>query len=275
MYLFQNFKKMKLLLIFLGSFVFTIAHAQQADTIRYSVVNNGKIVGKQTSFSKSANDHYYHYEYNDRGRGPSINTHIKTNEKGIIVLQEISGIDYFKNKVQEKFEVKNGRATWKNKFENENVAFNNQLYSSIDGTPGEAELTYRILQGQPNNKIAVLPAGNISFKKVKEVPVTGSSNEQLTLQLVGFSGLGGPPSYSWYTNDGRYFGNLSDWSSIILLGYEKNIPRLLEIQKEFENKFFYANGTDQQIEFETGNEGKLLNVWHIAWGLRKELKKIE
>jgi CubicO group peptidase (beta-lactamase class C family) len=40
-------------------------------------------------------------------------------------------------------------------------------------------------------------------------------------------------------------------------------------------KFFYANGTDQQIEFETDNKGNILRVWHIAWGVRKELKKIE
>jgi imidazolonepropionase-like amidohydrolase len=228
---------MKLPVVFLASFLCTASHAQQGDTIRYSVVNGGKTVGRQTSF-KSVNDYYYHYEYNDRGRGPSINTHIKTNEKGMILLQDISGVDYFKNKVQEKFEVKNGKASWKNKFENETRVFNGQLYSSINGTPGETELTYKILKTQPANKIAVLPSGNISFKKVKELAVTGNNNEQLMVQLVGFSGLGGPPFYSWYSSNGRYFGNVSDWSSIILQGYEKNIEPLLAIQKEFENSFY-------------------------------------
>ena len=41
-----------------------------------------------------------------------------------------------------------------------------------------------------------------------------------------------------------------------------------------DKKFFYANGTDQQIEFETDNNGNILSVWHIAWGIRRELKKI-
>ena len=257
---------MKLLLIFLGCITYSSIHAQQADTIRYSVVNNGKIVGRQTSFSKPGGDHYYHYEYNDRGRGPSINTHIRTNEKGMIILQDISGVDYFKNKVQEKFEVKSGRAVWKNKFENENVAFNNQLYSSIDGTPGEAELTYGILKNQLNNKIAVLPAGNISFKKVKDQTVTGNNNEQLNIQLVGFSGLGGPPSYSWYSTDGRYFGNLSDWSSIILKGYEKNIAPLLVIQKEFENKFYTDLAQSATEKINTGIAIKNVTVFNAAEG---------
>ena len=48
-----------------------------------------------------------------------------------------------------------------------------------------------------------------------------------------------------------------------------------KLKAESGKKFFFANGTDQQIEFETDNNGNLLRVWHIAWGVRKELKKIE
>jgi hypothetical protein len=32
---------------------------------------------------------------------------------------------------------------------------------------------------------------------------------------------------------------------------------------------------DQQIEFETDNNGNPFKVWHIAWGVKKELKKME
>jgi len=256
---------MKLPFIFFACILYTGSYAQLTDTIRYSVVNGGKIVGKQTSFA-AGNDHYYHYEYNDRGRGPSINTHIRTNDKGMILLQDISGIDYFKNKVQEKFEVKNGKASWKNKFENETAVFNGQLYSSINGTPGEAELTYKILKTQPANKMAVLPSGNISFEKVKELAVTGSNNEQLTVQLVGFSGLGGPPYYSWYSNNGNYFGNLSEWSSTILQGYEKNIEPLLGIQKEFENSFYTSLAQTVTEKISTGIAIKNVTVFNAGEG---------
>lgn len=44
---------------------------------------------------------------------------------------------------------------------------------------------------------------------------------------------------------------------------------------ESAKKFFYANGTDQQIEFESDNSGNILRVWQIAWGVRKELRKID
>jgi CubicO group peptidase (beta-lactamase class C family) len=48
-----------------------------------------------------------------------------------------------------------------------------------------------------------------------------------------------------------------------------------KLKSESEKKFFFANGTDQQIEFETDNNNNIVSVSHIAWGVRKELKKIE
>ena len=49
----------------------------------------------------------------------------------------------------------------------------------------------------------------------------------------------------------------------------------VELKPESEKKFFFANRTDQQIEFETDKNGKPLKVWHIAWGVKKKLVKIE
>jgi CubicO group peptidase (beta-lactamase class C family) len=47
----------------------------------------------------------------------------------------------------------------------------------------------------------------------------------------------------------------------------------IRLVPETGKKFFYANGTDQQIEFETDNN--ILRVWQIAWGDKKELRKID
>lgn len=49
----------------------------------------------------------------------------------------------------------------------------------------------------------------------------------------------------------------------------------IRLVPESGKKYFYANGTDQQIEFETDNSGNISRVWHIAWGIRKEAKRIE
>lgn len=48
-----------------------------------------------------------------------------------------------------------------------------------------------------------------------------------------------------------------------------------ELKPESATKFFFADGTDQQIEFETDNPGNPVKVWHISWGIKKEMQKIE
>ena len=212
--------------------------AQTTDTIKHNVVRLGKVVGKHLSWKKGANDHYYYFEFNDRGRGPSVTSHSKTDSKGNIIFQEITGVDYFKTKVEEKFEIKTGKALWKNKFENESVAYKGELYSNINGNPGEIELALRILKNSTSKKINILPSGTLTYTIAKEETVKNEKNNILTIQLIRFTGLGGPPTYTWFTKDGNFFGNLSDWMSIIQEGYEKNIDILLPIQKKFENNFY-------------------------------------
>lgn len=49
----------------------------------------------------------------------------------------------------------------------------------------------------------------------------------------------------------------------------------IRLVPESGEKFFFDNTTDQQIEFETDKQSNLLKVWHTAWGIRRELNKIE
>lgn len=227
-------------LIFLSLLLATVfmSSAQNVDTIRHNVVRLGKIVGKHLSWKKDANEFYYYFEFNDRGRGPAVTSHSKIDNKGNILFQEITGVDYFKTKVDEKFEVKAGKASWKNKFENETVPYKGELYSNMYGNPGEIELSLKIMKNSVSKKVNILPSGTLSYTVVKEETVKDEKNNSIAVQLIGFSGLGGPPNYNWFTKEGNYFGSLSDWTSIIQAGYEKNIDILLPIQKKFEDNFY-------------------------------------
>ena len=93
---------MRSFFIWLLSAITISGSAQASDTTRHNVVRLGKVVGKHLSWKTGANDQYYYFEFNDRGRGPSITSHSKTDNKGNILFQEISGVDYFKTKVEEK-----------------------------------------------------------------------------------------------------------------------------------------------------------------------------
>ncbi|HWB27395.1 MAG TPA: serine hydrolase [Chitinophagaceae bacterium] len=49
----------------------------------------------------------------------------------------------------------------------------------------------------------------------------------------------------------------------------------IELKPESATKFFYSDGTDRQIEFETDKNGNVIKAWFLNTGQKGELKKIE
>src|SRR5450432_1081264 len=84
-----------------------------ATTIASTVLMNGKPAGSEV-------DTYYRdgridstFEFNDRGRGPKIAAHYKVSPAGLPTETIISGVDYLKSPVDERFTIANGQAHWK------------------------------------------------------------------------------------------------------------------------------------------------------------------
>ena len=49
----------------------------------------------------------------------------------------------------------------------------------------------------------------------------------------------------------------------------------IALKPESASKFFYADGSDAQIKFETDGNGNIEKAWQITWGIKKELKKVD
>jgi CubicO group peptidase (beta-lactamase class C family) len=49
----------------------------------------------------------------------------------------------------------------------------------------------------------------------------------------------------------------------------------IELKPESETKFFYADGTDRQLEFELDKNGTVTKIWFLNSGQKGEMKKIE
>jgi hypothetical protein len=246
--------KIKLSVILLGvSIIYSInGVAAASDTLFYNYINSGKIVGRQWEYQKG-HDYYYYDEFNDRGRGPSIHSHILTDAHGVIISEEFTGVDYVKAVVQESFHVHKGKAYWKNKFEDDSTFFHQELYSDINGPMAEYELILKMLETSPAGEMQVLPAGVRNFKQLTTTEVTDEqTGRKLALRLVSFSGYGGAPFYIWFTNAGKVFGFVSDWSSLIQKGFESHIPALLNLQQVFEGKFYIGLATRLRESSSTG-----------------------
>src|SRR5207237_3527137 len=77
----------------------------------------GNQAGTQTVEGQADGAMHAEYSYNDRGRGDHIIATWKIDGAGVPAKYEGSGNDYMKAPVEEHFEIKNGRASWKNRSE--------------------------------------------------------------------------------------------------------------------------------------------------------------
>src|SRR3977135_217353 len=80
------------------------------ETLRYTIISNGKTQGSEVETYSSDGRIDTTFEFNDRGRGPKISAHYVINANGVPLRTDITGNDYLKAPVDEQFAVENGRA---------------------------------------------------------------------------------------------------------------------------------------------------------------------
>lgn len=79
----------------------------------------------------------------------------------------------------------------------------------------------------------------------------------------------------------RYVGKYNAFLTITLVKKDGKLFRQrqgtpgIELIPESETKFFYGDGTDRQIEFEFGPDGKVTRAWFLNTGQKGEFKKIQ
>src|SRR5205823_14024011 len=77
------------------------------------ILIQGNAAGTQTVQIDSTGVAHVEYSYNDRGRGDHITATWKLDAAGVPTAYEASGNDYMKAPVEERFDLKNGKAHWK------------------------------------------------------------------------------------------------------------------------------------------------------------------
>src|SRR5256885_15242751 len=78
------------------------------------ILIQGNPAGSQTVKEEAGGMVRVEYSYNDRGRGDHIVATWKVDAAGVPTEYQGSGKDYMKAPVDERFEIEDGRATWKN-----------------------------------------------------------------------------------------------------------------------------------------------------------------
>ena len=75
------------------------------DALRYSVLSSGNLAGNQVVWKSADGRRHALYQYNDRGRGPRIDTVTTVGTDGIPTSTENTGVDYLKGPVEERFTI--------------------------------------------------------------------------------------------------------------------------------------------------------------------------
>src|SRR6478672_3519471 len=135
-----------------------IAHASGAERTD-KILIQGNPAGSQT-VKDEAGVVRVEYSYNDRGRGDNIVATWKLDAAGIPIAYEGKGNDYMKAPVAERFDLKNGKASWKNRSEQGEQAVSGEaFYLPMSAPPEFFAVLARALLKAPNHKLPLLPAG--------------------------------------------------------------------------------------------------------------------
>ena len=167
------------------------------------------------------------YSYNDRGRGDHIIATWKLDAAGVPIQYEGKGNDYMKAPVEERFEMKNGRASWKNRSEQgEQAVTGAAFYLPMNAPPEFSAVLARALLKAPNRKLPLLPAGEASIEAAGKI---NTGKAELTEYRI--TGLGFSPQSIWLAPDGTA-SSVSGWFSVVPDGSETAIPQLRAAQEK-------------------------------------------
>lgn len=201
----------------------------------------GNDAGFQTVERKANGTVVVHYEFTDRGRGPSLDATYRLSEAGLPLALEVSGNEYMKATVAERFAVEGGRARWTNRGEHGEVAVapaTSAFYSSYDGVPEELALLADALLGTPGRRLALLPAGEATAEVVARRTVSSGAGEPAEIRLVEVGGLGFAPSYLWLDANGLLFAQVSPWFAVVREGFAATSAELQKVQDERSRAFY-------------------------------------
>ena len=199
------------------------------------ILIQGNAAGMQIGHFDATGTAHVEYSYNDRGRGDHITATWKLDAAGVPTEYEGHGNDYMKALIEERFEVKDGKARWKNRSEQGEQAITGEAFYIPANAPSEfSGVLARALLKAPDHKLSLLPAGEASIQESGKVSVDGASGKVELIQYR-ITGLGFTPQTIWLDHDGNTAASISGWFSVIPAQYEPAIPQLQAAQQAADN----------------------------------------
>ena len=204
-----------------------VSAQQRNDTI----LIQGNSAGSQTVQTDKSGVTRVEYSYNDRGRGDHIIATWKLDAAGVPTEYKGQGNDYMKAPVEERFELKNGKAQWKNRSEQgEKSVTGDPFYFPVNAPPEFTGVLARALLKAPGHTLRLLPAGEAKIEESGKLKV--GKTELTQYRIIGLSFT---PQTIWLDHNGDTAASVSNWFSVFQAPLEQAIPRLQEAQQTADN----------------------------------------
>jgi len=199
-------------------------------TLRYSIFMSDRLAGSEVDVFYPDGHVESSYEYNDRGRGPKVSAHYALGPEGFITSARVTGVDYFKAPVDERFAVDGGVSGWSSTSEH-GQASDPGFYVSINGPTVEAALLLSALVRAKGAPVRLFPAGEARLERLGDTTLS-SNGRTVHVTEYAISGLSFEPVTLWVDDDLQLFAVPAKWQSIRRDGWEASNDELYELGRK-------------------------------------------
>lgn len=239
----------KILVLAIAAAFGASAHAA-TQTTRYDIhVENGTRAGEQIVEQDDDGTTRVKFIFKDNGRGPEMNERFKVGPDGNLVDFAVTGSSTFGSAIDERFDIKDGKATWKSTTETGSAAAApGAMYVPLNSSFQTVSVAIAALAANGGKPLALLPSGSLTQRKLDEVQVTSGAATQ-TVQLLAQTGLGLTPRFYWATTGAkpRLFAFIAPgYMAMTQEGWKDSAKLLAERQKAAEARMLADMATRLQ-----------------------------
>ncbi|MGE5346868.1 MAG: amidohydrolase family protein [Acidithiobacillales bacterium] len=215
------------------SLVLSASLSAAAGEREYTVLLMGQKAGSETCTTSGAETRCV-FSFNDRGRGPKLEAVIAEGKGSLPVRIAITGNNYLKDKVDERFTLGKGTARWKSTVEaGERRTSAAALYLPFDTVPEMDAVLVRALLAAKGNSLPLFPEGEARLTGREATVVTGASGTKTVTQYA-VTGIGLEPVRVFLDEKGELFATGGQWLMTIREGWEVAAPSLLKSEEAAE-----------------------------------------
>jgi hypothetical protein len=201
--------------------------------LRYTVcLGNLRPAGFVTLRAEPGGENVLNLKLSDRGRGHDLTLRVRVDRAGIPVRERVTGLDYWKNPVDERFEIVRGKAAWSNVPEKgEKKLSGAAFYISRSASNIDLGLLATALLRSPRRKLPLLPEGEAAIESLGSARL-GAGEKARDLSLYAITGLGLSPFYIWMEDSQTFFGRYDGYITAIPEGWEDVAPEMIKAQAQ-------------------------------------------